>query len=153
MLTYPHQILIGSRTGIKKPALWPAARYRYLHLTDYAILLSSQVTLGVLKWLGRRDIAAYAASPLKLSRSKASATAFALPNPSFANAHSMGFLTLSYQNSSDNVTKATFPELAGAEGFEPPNAGTKNQCLTTWPRPIDYSCLYGRGAGTCPKRE
>ena len=25
--------------------------------------------------------------------------------------------------------------LAGAEGFEPPNASTKNWCLTTWPRP------------------
>lgn len=26
--------------------------------------------------------------------------------------------------------------LAGAEGFEPSNAGTKNRCLTTWRRPI-----------------
>jgi LAS superfamily LD-carboxypeptidase LdcB len=26
--------------------------------------------------------------------------------------------------------------LAGAEGFEPPNASTKNWCLTTWRRPI-----------------
>ncbi len=25
--------------------------------------------------------------------------------------------------------------MAGAEGFEPPNASTKNWCLTTWPRP------------------
>lgn len=25
--------------------------------------------------------------------------------------------------------------LARAEGFEPPNAGTKTRCLTTWPRP------------------
>ncbi len=25
--------------------------------------------------------------------------------------------------------------LAGAEGFEPPNAWTKTMCLTTWPRP------------------
>lgn len=25
--------------------------------------------------------------------------------------------------------------LAGAEGFEPPNDGTKNRCLTTWLRP------------------
>jgi hypothetical protein len=25
--------------------------------------------------------------------------------------------------------------LAGAGGFEPPNAGTKNRCLTTWRRP------------------
>ena len=27
--------------------------------------------------------------------------------------------------------------MAGAEGFEPPNASTKNWCLTTWPRPIE----------------
>ncbi len=27
--------------------------------------------------------------------------------------------------------------LAGAEGFEPPNARTKTWCLTTWRRPID----------------
>lgn len=26
--------------------------------------------------------------------------------------------------------------MAGAAGVEPANAGTKNQCLTTWPRPI-----------------
>jgi hypothetical protein len=25
--------------------------------------------------------------------------------------------------------------MAGAAGFEPANAGTKNQCLTTWRRP------------------
>jgi hypothetical protein len=25
----------------------------------------------------------------------------------------------------------------GAEGFEPPNGGTKNRCLTTWRRPSD----------------
>lgn len=25
--------------------------------------------------------------------------------------------------------------MAGTEGFEPPNAGTKTRCLTTWPRP------------------
>ena len=25
--------------------------------------------------------------------------------------------------------------LAGAEGFEPPNVGTKSRCLTTWRRP------------------
>ena len=25
--------------------------------------------------------------------------------------------------------------LAGTEGFEPPNAGTKTRCLTTWRRP------------------
>ena len=27
--------------------------------------------------------------------------------------------------------------MARAEGFEPPNAGTKTQCLTTWRRPIE----------------
>ncbi len=26
--------------------------------------------------------------------------------------------------------------MAGAEGFEPPNGGTKIHCLTTWRRPI-----------------
>lgn len=26
--------------------------------------------------------------------------------------------------------------LAGVEGFEPPNAGTRTQCLTTWRHPI-----------------
>ena len=26
--------------------------------------------------------------------------------------------------------------LAGAAGFEPANNGTKNRCLTAWPRPI-----------------
>ena len=30
------------------------------------------------------------------------------------------------------------PILAGAEGFEPPNARTKTWCLTTWPRPKIY---------------
>ena len=28
--------------------------------------------------------------------------------------------------------------LAGMEGFEPPNAGTRNQCLTTWRHPNAY---------------
>lgn len=35
------------------------------------------------------------------------------------------FGTLSYLLSS----------LAGTEGFEPPNAGTKTRCLTAWRRP------------------
>ena len=26
--------------------------------------------------------------------------------------------------------------MAGVEGFEPPNAGTRTQCLTTWRHPI-----------------
>ncbi len=33
--------------------------------------------------------------------------------------------------------------LAGAEGFEPPNASTKNWCLTTWPRPNVGLDIYG----------
>lgn len=28
--------------------------------------------------------------------------------------------------------------LAGMEGFEPPNARTKTWCLTTWPHPNMY---------------
>ena len=34
--------------------------------------------------------------------------------------------------------------MAGAEGFEPPNARTKTWCLTTWPRPKDayYYTLF-----------
>ena len=26
--------------------------------------------------------------------------------------------------------------MAGAEGFEPSSAGSKDRCLTAWPRPI-----------------
>ena len=40
--------------------------------------------------------------------------------------------------------------LAGDEGFEPPNAGTRNQCLTTWRIPnrthnvnVHYFNIYG----------
>ena len=29
--------------------------------------------------------------------------------------------------------------MAGVEGFEPPNAGTRTQCLTTWRHPIGIS--------------
>ena len=33
--------------------------------------------------------------------------------------------------------------MAGEEGFEPPNAGTKTQCLTAWPLPIvSVGCGY-----------
>lgn len=32
--------------------------------------------------------------------------------------------------------------MAGVEGFEPPNAGTRNQCLTTWRHPIASNKLY-----------
>ncbi len=34
--------------------------------------------------------------------------------------------------------------MAGAAGFEPANTGTKNQCLTTWPRPIDWLLANSR---------
>lgn len=30
--------------------------------------------------------------------------------------------------------------LAGKEGFEPPNAGTKTRCLTTWRLPKNEKC-------------
>ncbi len=29
--------------------------------------------------------------------------------------------------------------MAGMEGFEPPNAGTRTQCLTTWRHPISIT--------------
>ena len=32
--------------------------------------------------------------------------------------------------------------LAGVEGFEPPNAGTRTQCLTTWRHPIVAGSLH-----------
>ena len=32
--------------------------------------------------------------------------------------------------------------ISGVEGFEPPNSGTKNRSLTTWPRPIRSSYYY-----------
>lgn len=31
--------------------------------------------------------------------------------------------------------------MAGAAGFEPAHGGTKNRCLTAWPRPNE-SCVY-----------
>ena len=38
-------------------------------------------------------------------------------------------------------TEVVFDEiiLAGDEGFEPPNAGTRTQCLTTWRIPNNES--------------
>lgn len=33
--------------------------------------------------------------------------------------------------------------MAGGEGFEPPNAGTKTRCLTTWPTPINQGYEQG----------
>ena len=32
--------------------------------------------------------------------------------------------------------------LAGAVGFEPTNADSKNRCLTAWRRPMICYCLY-----------
>ena len=42
---------------------------------------------------------------------------------------------------STNVILNLFKTVSGAEGFEPPNGGTKTRSLTTWPRPtiIKYS--------------
>ncbi len=34
--------------------------------------------------------------------------------------------------------------MAGAEGFEPSHAGTKNQCLTAWLRPISAAAYKQR---------
>ena len=45
--------------------------------------------------------------------------------------------------SGDNSDSISY--LAGMEGFEPPNAGTRNQCLTTWRHPInitDCTAIY-----------
>src|SRR6266480_4526395 len=37
-------------------------------------------------------------------------------------------------------------KLAGAAGFEPANAGTKNRCLTTWRRPSRRARCAGEAA-------
>ena len=39
--------------------------------------------------------------------------------------------------------EAACPGLAGAAGFEPANAGTKNRCLTTWLRPSRRARIAG----------
>jgi hypothetical protein len=46
--------------------------------------------------------------------------------------------------------------MAGDEGFEPPNAGTRNQCLTTWRIPngfvyvnVHYFTIFELIAGDC----
>ena len=36
--------------------------------------------------------------------------------------------------------------LAGDEGFEPPNGGTRTHCLTTWRIPIRIDILYHKNA-------
>ena len=38
--------------------------------------------------------------------------------------------------------------LAGAAGFEPANAGTKNRCLTTWRRPSSVRGYIETGRGS-----
>ena len=46
--------------------------------------------------------------------------------------------------------------MAGMEGFEPPNASTKNWCLTTWRHPNtleEYSILDNVFARACHQRE
>ena len=57
--------------------------------------------------------------------------------------------------SSKPVTRKNEPKwarffLAGMEGLEPPNAGTKNQCLTTWRHPNIYcgDCILIKCATT-----
>lgn len=50
-------------------------------------------------------------------------------------------------NSTNSTIQKDRPEgqslcMAGAEGFEPPNAWTKTMCLTTWPRPNIYAGTY-----------
>ncbi len=32
--------------------------------------------------------------------------------------------------------------MAGMEGFEPPNAGTRTQCLTTWRHPTTLLIIH-----------
>ena len=39
-------------------------------------------------------------------------------------------------------------EMAGAPGFEPGNAGTKNRCLTAWRRPNEPPYLH-KALGGC----
>ena len=40
--------------------------------------------------------------------------------------------------------------MAGAGGFEPPNAATKKRCLTTWLRPNNsYSPLFSLRIAEC----
>src|SRR3954463_5625171 len=65
--------------------------------------------------------------------------------PSLASHQSLGL-------ASPAVAREARRRLAGAAGFEPANAGTKNRCLTTWRRPsrrergyIDGCRLVGRG--------
>ena len=41
-----------------------------------------------------------------------------------------------------------FSNLAGMEGFEPPNARTRTWCLTTWRHPIEHYVFYYREAWT-----
>ena len=45
--------------------------------------------------------------------------------------------------------RAYFLDLAGDEGFEPPNGGTRTHCLTTWriPNGIFYFITF------CPKKQ
>jgi hypothetical protein len=55
------------------------------------------------------------------------------------------------EQNEEHGSQILLSHLAGAAGFEPANDGTKNRCLTAWPRPIgrkDYSedyCLRQKG--------
>jgi len=44
----------------------------------------------------------------------------------------------------ENGGKSATEELAGVEGFEPPNGGIKTRCLTTWRHPSSQSLTPGR---------
>src|SRR2546423_5222997 len=41
-------------------------------------------------------------------------------------------------------------KLAGAEGFEPTNAGSKDRCLTTWRRPNKSAGILPAGVSESP---
>jgi hypothetical protein len=39
--------------------------------------------------------------------------------------------------------------LSGVEGLEPPNGGTKNRSLTTWPHPINFKYIITYSLNNC----
>lgn len=49
-------------------------------------------------------------------------------------------MTIEKRVSEENSFDVT--NLAGDEGFEPPNGGTRTHCLTTWRIPIRIDILY-----------
>ena len=46
----------------------------------------------------------------------------------------------SHQRSESRIKKSLIEDMAGDEGFEPPNGGTRTHCLTTWR--IPNVCIY-----------